>query len=273
MKINQALVVYKDIFKKVGARPKKMVQDEHVATIEAVYSTLKKRGIAFTSISTTQLGDIEGVDIVITVGGDGTVLATSHFTTNIPILAVKSFKESVGHFCAATKADLERYIDGITKGTLRPIWLSRLKIRIDGKELKELALNDVLFAHASPASTTRYRIRIGKTAEVQRSSGVWIASAAGSSAAISAAGGRRLPLTSRRIQYLVREPYPSRSSYRLTKGVLKEGNGISITSLIEHGVVYIDGSHIQYPALPGTTVEIRGDGAPLKIYWKPRRLF
>ena len=56
----------------------------------------------------------------------------------------------------------------------------------------------------TPAAMTSYTLDIGSVSEPQRSSGLWIATAAGSTAAIRAAGGCILPLRSRKLQYLVR---------------------------------------------------------------------
>lgn len=92
-----------------------------------------------------------------------------------------------------------------------------------------LALNDVLFCNSHPAATSRYEVSVFEDSaqpkleralhpddtELERrilleehvSSGVWVSTAAGSSAAISSYGLQRLPLSSRRYLVAVREPY------------------------------------------------------------------
>src|SRR5690606_17483311 len=61
--------------------------------------------------------------------------------------------------------------------------------------------------HAHPAGMSRYRLSIGKKSEEQKSSGIWMSTAMGSTAAIKAAGGKVLEFTGREFQYLVRERY------------------------------------------------------------------
>ena len=78
------------------------------------------------------------------------------------------------------------------------VWM--VQTVIDGKTMECLALNDVLFAGSSPAETVRCRIRVGRCEEFQKSSGVWVASGPGSTAAIHSAGGKKMPLRSHKLQ-------------------------------------------------------------------------
>ena len=87
--------------------------------------------------------------------------------------------------------------------TLHPTPVTRLAIDLEGRRLQP-ALNDVLVAHVQPAATSRYRLTLGRRSEEHRSSGLWVATAAGSTAGIRSAGGRPMPLTSRRIQFRAR---------------------------------------------------------------------
>ena len=70
--------------------------------------------------------------------------------------------------------------------------LSARVVRLDIDEVVETApiLNDILFANLYPAAVTRYKIKYNGRQEVHKSSGVWISTATGSTAAISAAGGK-----------------------------------------------------------------------------------
>src|SRR6185436_3893799 len=109
------------------------------------------------------------------------------------------------------------------EGKLRPSLLSRMRVSLNGKTLHARVLNEALFCHASPAATSRYILglnRKGKATgkEDQRSSGIWIGPAAGSTAAQRSSGGKILPLTSKHIQYVVREPYtPAGGHFRYAK--------------------------------------------------------
>lgn len=267
MIFNQALVVYKQVPR--ITRGHTNGQKLHLKTLSILYPLLRQLGVSFETCPTGQLSMVKTFDLVITVGGDGTVLSTSHFVEAQPILGIKSYgRESIGYFCAATIDTMQRYLESILEGQIKPKKLNRLEVTLNNRKIKELALNDVLFAHASPAATAKYALTISKKKETQRSSGIWISSAAGSTAAISAAGGLSLPLGSKKLEYFVREPYAPLANYKLIKGVLPPTRPLKIYSMTKHGVVFIDGSHIQYPAPEGTKITVKGSGRPLNIFWK-----
>lgn len=275
MQLNQVLVVYKQVSTsphgKRGSFDRRVHEGNalHLSTLNGLYEVLKDLGISFQAQSIDQLKMIDGVDLVITVGGDGTVLAASHFVHKVPILGIKSFgRHSVGYFCAATGRTMRKYLTDLMKGKCAQIGFHRLQVSINGQKVDELALNDVLFANAMPASTSKYRISTGGISEEQKSSGVWISTAAGSTAAIRAAGGKVLPLRSDRIQYLVREPYFTGKKYKLLKGVLPPRRSVKIISSIPQGTIYIDGGSTQYPVPTGSVVTVTGAGRPLQVYWR-----
>ncbi|MBI2344373.1 MAG: NAD(+)/NADH kinase [Deltaproteobacteria bacterium] len=265
------LIVYKPAPTPSRRLPARAIH-AHLRTLEALYHLLQEWEIPFRAIPTEQIGPIRGADLVITVGGDGTVLHTSHSVQSQPILGVKSFGEtSVGHFCAATRKSLRTDLAGIFAGRREPRALHRLAVTIDGHPLGELVLNDLLFAHASPAAISDYRLTIGARSEVQRSSGIWVSTAAGSTAAIQSAGGRAMPLNSRRMQYHIREPYLMGRRIHLRGGALPAHATIVIESLTRHGTLSIDGAHLQYPVPEGSVVRITGAETPLNIYWRDSR--
>lgn len=263
MTIKRAIVVYKE------ARPGAEGVANHLATLDEVYTILKDLGLAFESCKVGRLSPPDDADFIVTVGGDGTVLTASHYVIDQPILGIKSFGHtSVGYFCGATRKTMRRILAEIASGRRKPKMLHRLQVAIDGKPLQELVLNEVLFAHALPASMTRYELTAGRRREIHRSSGVWISTAAGSTAAIYAAGGTPLPITSGQMEYLVREPYYHGKYYRLLQGIVAETAKVQIKSLVADGVIAIDGSHIQYPVPEDAVITIAAAKHPLKLYWK-----
>ena len=68
-------------------------------------------------------------------------------------------------------------------------------------------LNDILVCHHNPGAMSRYFLTVEGTREEQRSSGVWIATAAGSSGGLHSAGGKVLTQKSKEFQYRPRELY------------------------------------------------------------------
>ena len=149
-----------------------------------------------------------------------------------------------------------------------------MEISINGRATRELAFNDVLFAHKNPAAMTRYRVTVGSTLEDQKSSGAWIATAAGSTAGIRSAGGKRMPLESRLLQYLVREPYtwPLRR-YELARGFTSR---LTITTFMVDSAIWIDGSRVRYDLHLGDRVDLQS-GYPIVVLGyddtRRRRLF
>jgi len=165
--------------------------------------------------------------LVITIGGDGTLLTAAHHIEDGVALAVNSAPEdSVGHF----------------------------------------------IAHDHPAATSRYRLTVGERDEEHRSSGLWIATAAGSTAGIRSSGGRPMPLRSPRLQNRVRELYrePGRE-YTLEAGFLGRAESLTVDSKMEEGHVFIDGARTAYRFRFGVRLVVRTAKHPLRLFADPSR--
>ena len=186
---------------------------EHYETLARLKVALNAKQVAFELVSREAERPLGGADAVITVGGDGTLLSASHqLGADALVFGVRSSESSVGFLCAAGPKDPERLVDALVTGRFATFPASRLLAVVrqaeTGEEVRTIPiLNDFLFTNANPAATTRYRLNFGGTAELQRSSGLWIATGVGSTAAILAAGGERRPHDERRFQFKVRELY------------------------------------------------------------------
>jgi NAD+ kinase len=124
-----------------------------------------------------------------------------------------------------------------------------MTVSVTGEVCAGRVLNDALFCHASPAATSRYLVRLGDVEEQQKSSGFWIGPAAGSTAAQRSAGGRVLPLTSKQLQLVVREPYtPQGESYELRRALIPPGETLTVRSKMHDARIFFDG--------PDTAVDI-----------------
>lgn len=264
---NNALVVYKQA-PAPSKRVPKTAAAQHLRTLDHVYSVLQEFGVQFRSVPIDQLATISDVDLVVTVGGDGTVLAASHYVTAVPILGVKSLGRSVGYFCAATRQTVKDYLRKAIDRKRRPRQLNRLTASIDGHVIQEPILNECLFAHGCPAAITNYKLCVGRGCEWQRSSGVWVSTAAGSTAAIAGAGGKPMRLDSTDVQYIVREPFSPNGGYDYLGEVLAAKTTLRIESHVQGGTLSIDGAHLQYPVAEGSTVTIKQCKQPLNIFWK-----
>ena len=133
-----------------------------------------------------------------------------------------------------------------------------MALALNGKPLRQRAINDVLVVHDDPATMSRYRLQLGRREEFQKSSGLWVSTAAGSSSAVLAAGGVRLPWQAKKFQYRPREIYSGRlSRCRLRGSVLSAGARVRVTWLMRRGSAFIDGPHVQVPLRFADTLEIR----------------
>ena len=218
--------------------------EEHETTVHEVRAALAVLGvdIAFEG-SVGDTFDARGLDLVITVGGDGTLLSASHSVADVPILGINSAPEySVGFFCGARRGEAALAIGRALRGELRRAVLTRMQVCVNGRVVAARVLNDALFCHVSPAATSRYIVRLGDIEEEQKSSGFWIGPAAGSTAAQRSAGGRVIALTSKRLQLVVREPYtPHGERYRLRHALIPPGTPLVVRSKMTDAKLFIDG--------------------------------
>lgn len=286
MEINNCIITIKQTILDRGGRAAKLARQgdatahrllasdtEQQRTIDVVRKVLKQNRIQSSEFSARDFSaaekrKISAADLVITIGGDGTALGASHYITHGCMLGVNSAPgDSVGHFCHTNRDNFAQRFADILMARWKPTELARLSILLDDKLIPELALNDVLIAHDCPAATTRYLIECGQIGEEQRSSGVWIATAAGSTAGIRSAGGRVMPLGSRRLQFLVRELYrePHRS-YALTRGFLDPGIELAVASKMQKAHLYVDGARTAYPFPFGTRARIKLADQRLRLF-------
>lgn len=212
-------------------------------------------------------GPSKDSDVVVVVGGDGTVLDVSHNVADTPMIAINSDPDrSVGVFCACSAEQARMAAIRVKEGQAIPTTLQRMRVTLNGVDFIYPALNDVLVANAHPAMMSRYILTAGATSERHASSGIWISTPAGSTGGIRSAGGTVLPISGRMLQYLVREPFnPRGTGYRLARGVRHLYEGLRVQSTMTGGRIYVDGPYHELPFEMGDILEL-GEGPTLKIY-------
>lgn len=213
-------------------------------------------------------------DLVVTVGGDGTLLAASHaIGGDTPILAINSAPQySVGFFCGGQLGNVRETLERALASELPIAKLTRMKVEKDEQLLTTRVLNEVLVCCASPAATTRYLLEHRGNVEEQKSSGIWIGPAAGSTAAQRSAGGRVLPLQSEKLQFVVREPYtPAGQVLRLPRGLVSRGESLSIRVKMSDGRVFVDGPHEVHTVTIGDHLRFSASDEPLTLLGVVRR--
>jgi NAD+ kinase len=252
--------------------------DEHQETLDETRAALDELGARSTFRFRGDEGLVEDVDLVVTVGVDGTLLWAARWVgPHTPMLAINSApQDSVGHFCGGKKGQVKAILARALAGELTKTELTRMEVTLDGEVVTRRVLNDVLFSHLSPAATTRYLIsherKDGRVrTEEHKSSGVWVGPSAGSTAAQLSAGGRILPVESRRLQFVVREPYqPGRQRYQLARGLVEEGDKLRLVSEVREGRLFIDGPHRVREVRMGSEVVLKRSREPLTLLAFPR---
>lgn len=198
--------------------------------------------------------------LVISLGGDGTLLHAAHYTGGTTRLAgINSAPHhSVGHLCALSSGfgsdGLKKKIESLLEhpwSHFAPAHRLHVALPTQPTCFPPLALNDILFCHHHPAATSRYQISLFDkmsqetlAKEKHLSSGLWISTFLGRSAAIAS---YQVPgsdeANPEHFFLAIREPYALQSSgWQLTRKVL-DGNQheISLFSRIRHGLLCIDG--------------------------------
>lgn len=240
----------------------KRAHDAHEECIRTTTKVLQDLGCTTTLVHDRIEQHVDGAELVVTVGGDGTLLHTSHYLDeDTPVLALNSApNDSIGFFTAGSKDDAEPLLYKATRGDLPRSWVTRMEVQVGDTVMTTRALNDVLFCHTNPALMTRYFLQDGlkNEPEEQMSSGIWVSTAAGSTAAIRSAGGFTMPSDSDNIQFKVREPYQPRGRrLQFVHGFLRRREPLTITSKTEDGRVYVDGAHSGYPVTRGVKLQIQ----------------
>ncbi|MBA2663488.1 MAG: NAD(+)/NADH kinase [Bradymonadaceae bacterium] len=241
----------------------------HRESLESIIAQLNTLGLRYDCIYRGDVVDTSPYDLIVAVGGDGTVLDLSHRVNDAPMLAINSDpKVSVGYFTAGTAKDFARLLDDTLLGRWEPVALHRFAIKINGQRCGFPVLNDVLVTHANPAAVSHYLLKVGNHSfEEQKSSGIWIATPAGSTGAIRSAGGYVLPYNSDNLQYLVREPYPPKvGGYRFLKGIQPFSEPFEVISRMRDGRLFLDGPHSFYPFTIGDVVSVDPNAQPLQLY-------
>jgi NAD+ kinase len=195
-------------------------------------------------------------DLIVTVGGDGSVLRAAHLVmgSNIPILGV-----NMGRLGFLTDIGPERLTD-LVGPILRGEWRVERRIMVraalvggHGEHVVYHGLNDAVIGHASPARPVYVEVRIdGARVSVYRCDGIIVATPTGSTGYSLAAGG---PIMAPTENYMVMTPVSAhlalgRSLVLLPQSVVE----LRVTS--EHGAVLTVDGQEEVSMLEGATATI-----------------
>lgn len=249
--------------------------DDHSRSLDALTRLLRELGVDADFHERDGLGQsLDHYRFVISLGGDGTFINASHYAEKTLLIGVNSSPDnSVGHYCRfelkTRKGDLSlrRQLEAMLAGSVYPVkerQFVRMHVAVQDRPAPFPVLNDVLFAEQNPAATSRYTLRYRGRLHHQKSSGMWISTPSGSSAAYSSAGGREFKRAE--LRFVVRELY-SDDRRRLTQGTIRTGEKLHIICSMMHGMLYLDGSHQRVSVALGEHVALSLHPKPLRAIW------
>jgi NAD+ kinase len=159
---------------------------------------LRKRGVSVIAESElAKLGQLGGgtylkelrADLVVTVGGDGTVLKTAMTLPEqeTPILAVNMGRR--GYLTEVEPAKAVMAVESVRKGSYKIEKRAKLAVDMNGTHVVD-ALNEVVVSSGSPAKMLDLRITVDSEQLLKfRGDGVIVSTATGSTAYAMSAGG------------------------------------------------------------------------------------
>ncbi|HIH38341.1 NAD(+)/NADH kinase [Candidatus Woesearchaeota archaeon] len=204
---------------------------------------------------------VKGKDLIIVLGGDGTFLTAAQYVGNEIMLGINPDVDSnIGFFSSADKYSCDNCMEEAIEGKLRIRKLQRVQPFINNMPLPP-ALNEVFIGHKLPYITSNYHLAIKGQIDPQKSSGILIATAAGSEAWIKSAGGVSIPITDERVQYLVRDLYKD----KFTKHAYQKGfiNPKDIRITANHDLIVVIDSHKKEYKVPSGSKVIFKKAIPL----------
>jgi NAD+ kinase len=302
----------------------------HKQCVNDLLGVLRQHQVNFSCVNRVELDrqHLADIDLMVAVGGDGTVLSAAHFLDHgtIPLLGINSDpnvsvedrkvkkkvvdeRRSHGALCYATALDLAESVPRVVYGESQDHLTFRSRIRCKVKStFSETslvpALNDLLISNPSPAAVSRFRMGwlhtinedakppaqpgygtttrfAGIAYDVERSlnvwsSGMWVCTSTGASAAMAAAGGQPMGLMSSDLQYLIREHMMENSNEDLSRdvnnGMVKEGQKMHLRWNSQKGRIFIDGSHLTHDLELGDEIMIDNQAPPLQMFVPPHRM-
>lgn len=217
----------------------------------------------YSSLKKEMLND---VDLVLTLGGDGTFVKAANLIENSYILGINAEPEkSEGALTTITLGEITK-LQEIQKNNFQIKEFQRIDIKLNGKLLDEKAINEVYLGTETQFHSSRYKITFQNKTEEQRSSGILVSTGTGSKAWFCSAGGEPFDCDEKKLKFVVREPYFGKRVFTPTvlKGDLFENEKIVIESTRDFGgIISINDSIYQFNL--NSIAEISLSKKPLKI--------
>lgn len=243
--------------------------EKHLDVVEKIKNLLNDRKFSIIKSGQIDESNFKDVDLIITIGGDGTFIRASHFLKKTPIFGINSEPENSEGALKSLKADELHLLKEMLNGKFNTIKRERIKLKINNKEIDKLALNEIFIGSEKQYHTSRYLIKIDGEEEEQRSSGVIVVTGSGSNAWYKSAGGAPFSYSKKELKFLVREPFSGRLfSSKLLKGKIKKGEKIMFELRSHYNNIAAIDSNVIFNLNYKDKVEIELANQPLVVITK-----
>lgn len=223
---------------------KKLEHEEHYSAFSFIKSVLEKNNISYQRVYMPYAAfeEFENRDLIISVGGDGTVINTARYVLDsTPVLTVKSEGDSVGALCKINAVGFEDALNRILGDDFDISEWARIEGTFNNKT--DYALNEIAIGPMFFSGTARYKVSFNGFEEEQRSSKLIISTGAGSTgwySNLEYAQGSFSP-SSRDMRFCVSEDFKHKN-YKLKHGVIQPHQSIEVISLMDvNGKISFDG--------------------------------
>ncbi len=240
------------------ARRLRSADESNERTIESLTRDLNSTGLTYSIVHRADFKDLDPIaDLIVTVGGDGTLIDVSHYVTDsTPLFGVNSDPaRSRGHFCGSTAETFLTHLEGID--ALPRYSLNRLEATIDGIVIPHYALNEITLRSKDPEDMVRYVFETDGVVEEHRNDRFFVCTAAGSTAWIKSNHGLIMPLDSMEKQCV------QVGSFKPHEPQFTQGD-IRLHSYSREGILTIDGKHKRCEFGLGSEIAIK-NGKPLIV--------
>lgn len=141
---------------------------------------------AIFNVAATPISAMDGIDVFVTIGGDGTILHTQSQTRK-PVFGVNA--GAIGFLAEVEPDQAEAGIDAILAGDYRIEERHKLCVEMAGEQLPD-AVNEVTLQTSRIAKLIRFRVEVdGEELDVFRGDGIIVSTPTGSTGYAMSVGG------------------------------------------------------------------------------------
>jgi NAD+ kinase len=255
-----------------------MLKPEAAQMVEAIQKRLSDKGVSVTVTKfngTVETPDVSGTDLIISLGGDGTVLFSSRIAApyGIPILAV-----NLGDFGFITEISKNEWEDAFDQYRSGELGISaRLMLSVDvereGRTIASYSgLNDAVLSSSGISKVIRLDVSLGDTTLGKyKADGIIISTPTGSTAYSVAAGG---PILEPEMEALIINPIcPFTLSNRPIVVPAEKRISVSVCEQQRTEVILTIDGQILYPLNPRDRLTIQRCPAKASIIRSNKRNF